>query len=212
LAWARKEQGAPVDEVVAAFESALELAEAQGDHGTAADAHRQIGFIAWVRLHDRERCERNYEAAQRIADQYSLAKEVGAIHKELAYLTNEWGDLEAAERHSHAAIEAAEAVGDRYLLPGAATNLALVLERRGDTDAAQEWLERSIRQFEEFGNAGGTAYALHELGRILNQRGQREAALTQLERARKLCLDGGLTLQLRSIEATIQTIRDADVP
>ena len=44
LAWARKEQGASVDDVVAAFDEALRLAEAHDDPATACDAHRQLGF------------------------------------------------------------------------------------------------------------------------------------------------------------------------
>ena len=168
------------------------------------------GSVAWVRLRDRETCESHYGAAQQLATEHSLAKEIGAIHNELAYLNAEWGDLEAAEDHSRAAIDAAQALGDRYLLPGTYTNLAKVLVRRGDLDSAQEWLERSVREFSQFGNPGGEAYALHELAHLEGTRGQRPAALAHLERAHRLAVDRGLERQRLAIERTTREITGTD--
>ena len=209
LAWGRKEQGAPIEEIVASFEEALVLANEHGDHATASDAHRQLGFIRWVQFHDRPGCERHYDEAMRIATDHSLVKEIGAIHKELAYLNREWGDLDSADRHVRLGIEAAEGLRDQYLLPGAYTNQALVLQRRGDFDGAHDLLERAIREFAEDGNPGGEAYALNELARLEVGRDREPEALKHLERARRLCVDHGMMLQLKSIEATAKAIADA---
>jgi tetratricopeptide (TPR) repeat protein len=208
LTWGRKEGGAAIEGVVDAFEEALALAEAHGDHATASDAHRQLGFIRWVTFRDRPGCEQHYDEALRIATTHSLVKEIGAIHKELAYLYGEWRDLDAADRHVRLGIEAAEGLRDQYLLPGAYTNEGLVLQRRGDFDGAHDLLQRAVREFAENGNAGGEAYALYELARLEADRGRRPEALEHLGRARQLCVDHGLTLQLKAIESTAKVITD----
>jgi tetratricopeptide (TPR) repeat protein len=208
LAWGRKEQDAPIEEIVTAFEAALVLANEHGDPATASDAHRQLGFIRWVKFRDRSGCEQHYDAALRIATEHSLVKEIGAVHKELAYLNGDWGDLDAADRHVRLGIEAAEGLRDNYLLPGAYTNEALVLQSRGDFDDALGLLERAVLEFAENGNAGGEAYALYVLARLEATRDRAPEALKHLERARRLCVDHGLTLQLKSIEAAANAIAD----
>ena len=174
----------------------------------ATRIYRQLGFISWFPLRDRAAAERHYFAAEQIATRHSLAKEIGAIHKELAYLSGEWGDFAAAKRHALKAVEAAEGLRDSYLLPGTSTNEAHILVRRGDLDGAAVLFERSVREFNDSGNAGGEAYALHELGALMARQGGDEA-LEALERARKLSADHDLVLQLRAIEATIESIDGA---
>jgi tetratricopeptide (TPR) repeat protein len=206
LAWARKERGAPEKDVVAAFEDALALADAQGDWPTASDAHRQLGFISWVGSRDRQAAARHYDTALRIALDHSLAKEIGAVHKELTYLASEWGDHAAAEEHFRASVESSGLLQDAYLLPGAKTNQALMLMGRGDLAGARGLLEESVRAFAEQENPGGEAYALHELARLEAEQGAKEDASAHLERAHRLCLDHGLTLQCRKIEATARAL------
>src|SRR4051812_38975941 len=119
-----------------------------------------------VRLRDRAQSESHYRAAQEIVTEHSIAKDVGAIHKDLAYLTLQWGELDTAERHARAAIEAAGAIGDRYLLPGAVTNLALVLMQKGYVDDARQEFQIAIHDFTALPNPGGEAFALYELPRL----------------------------------------------
>ena len=208
LAWADKERGASDDDVVRAFEAALRLAEAQDDHATVSDAHRQLGFHAWVRFRDRPTVERHYDEALRLALDHSLAKEVGAIHKELTYLATEWGDAAAAEDHFRLSMEAAGLLHDAYLLPGASTNRALALLQAGDAPAARSLLQASSERFAEQRNPGGEAFVLHELARLESAEGADALASEYLGRALALARAHGLTRQQRSIEATVHALQE----
>ena len=141
--------------------------------------------------------------------EHSIAKDVGAIHKDLAYLTMKWGELDTAERHARATIEAAGAIGDRYLLPGAVTNLALVLMQKGYVDDARQEFQRAIHDFTALPNPGGEAFSLYEL---TVERAQDDGlvALELLQRAHSVSIAAGLTLGAgRDIETTIGEVRAA---
>ena len=137
--------------------------------------------------------------------EHSIAKDVGAIHKDLAYLTMKWGELDTAERHARAAIEAAGAIGDRTQLPGAVTNLALVLMQKGYVDDARQEFQRAIHDFTALPNPATGVLALQLA--VGARAGQQLGRAELLQRAHSVSIAAGLTLQQRDIETTIGEVR-----
>lgn len=116
-----EQTGAPPEEIVAAYERALELDPA------SAGAAVNLGTV-YYHLRRWEDAERVYLRALQIDPAYALA------HFDLGNLFDERGDPERAEQHYHSALKIDPNYADAHY------NLALLAQTRGDPmKAVRHW-------------------------------------------------------------------------
>lgn len=192
MAWNRKEQAFETGKVLELYRSSLEYAEKEKDYITVSSAHRQIGFLLWSKRQNKEEALRHYEQALRISRSSNLVKEIGAIHVDLGYLHNEWGEYSEAGKNCLQAIEILKALGNNYALGNAYCNFAGVMESTGMVDNAVRYYELSIKISSEIKNFGCTAYAALRLGMVHQKQNNLGEAKKRFLEADLLCREYGL--------------------
>jgi tetratricopeptide (TPR) repeat protein len=198
LAWVHRQRGASADEVREEFEAALGRARLTGDSQIEAAAHRELGFLAWDRLHDEALARDHYEAARDISKRRGETKELGAVHAVLGYLEVEWGNVETAADHSWEAIRIATRIGDSHMLATAYDHLGLAWEARGELDSAAQWYERASQKEQQIDNPSGRVITALHLAGVYRKQGLTTEAAEALTLAQRLVQMYGLVdLQLR---------------
>lgn len=192
MAWNRKEQSCETGKVLELYRVSLETAEKEKDYITISSAHRQIGFLLWSKQQNKEEALRHYEHALRISRSSNLVKEIGAIHVDLGYLHNEWGEYSEAEKNCLQAIEILKALGNNYALGNAYCNFAGVMESTGMVDNAVQYYKLSIKISSEIKNFGCTAYAALRLGMVYQKQNNIGEAEKRFLEADLLCREYGL--------------------
>jgi putative nucleotidyltransferase with HDIG domain len=146
-----------------AYESALQLAEAQRDQVVVAQVLRHLGLNYHHRgdsAHARELCTRSYNVAMEVGDRTLAAFALNS----LAGITLDQGQVPAAARTFRQALELAR--GNLELLARIEQNLGILATMQGEHDAALEHYGRSLHAFRAFGDERGCALAYHNLGMI----------------------------------------------
>jgi putative nucleotidyltransferase with HDIG domain len=156
-----------------AYESALQLAEAQRDQGLVAQVLRHLALNYHHRgdsAHARELCTRSYNVAMGVGDRTLAAFALNS----LAGITLDQGQVAAAARTFRQALVLAS--GNLELLARIEQNLGILATMQGEHDAALVHYGRSLDAFRALGDERGCALAYHNLGMISVDQGKWEEA------------------------------------
>ena len=146
------------------MEHSLELATSAGDFQTQAKANRQIGWILWDYRRETDKSRKYYQRSLEIATAHGLLKELGAVHGDLGYLQNQWGDSQAAEESCRTAIAIREALGDQHGLASAYLNLGLVFQSQKAYVEENRCYEQSLDIYRRLKVPSGEAEVLLHQG------------------------------------------------
>ncbi len=207
LGWSLQEQSDDGEKALELYKQCLERAEQLNDFETLISAHRQIGFSLWTERRQKDEAREHYEQALRISKTHSLVKEIGAIHTEMGYLYDEWGENEKAQQSCNQAIEIYKELGNDYGLGSVYCNLGKVFESRQDLEAAVTWYNQSRNIFASIANSGGQAYACLRLGKVLRQQGKLTKAEDALLEAARLCQDHDLKETCADVKEQLRELR-----
>jgi eukaryotic-like serine/threonine-protein kinase len=121
------------------------------------------------------------------------------LHRNIADLELDAGDLVAAESHAREAVAAARRAHKPRLLARATWTLSRLAQRRGNVAEAEILLERALAAFETAGDRRFAARSLVELGLCAETRGDAVGARSLYERAlRELDAEGDLVFAARA--------------
>ena len=130
----------------AVLEKAEPLLEARGNPARKAVFHRLVVMQRMARNGNRaddtdiERLCQSLEFARQTGEEKDAAY---GLHF-LAWALGLHGDLAEARTTAEATVDAAERIGESYLLPGALTTLALIALHQRDTQTARSALKRAL--------------------------------------------------------------------
>ena len=158
-----------LDDAVAAFEQAVEVAERSGELAVLAEAQRRHGVVHHRRGRDaeaRELCRRSYYGALGMGN-LALA---GEALNALGGFDFESGQMAQARATYQKALSLA--FNSEELRGRIEQNLGILATIHGDHKAALDHYRRSLQAFESAGDERGIAIAYHNLGLIAFNRGQ----------------------------------------
>jgi putative nucleotidyltransferase with HDIG domain len=162
-----------LDDAVAAFEQAVEVAERSGERAALTEAQRRLGVMHHRRNNGdeaRELCRRSYYGALGMGD-LVLA---GEALNSLAAFEFEAGQMATARTTYQKALSLAFSSDE--LRGRIEQNLGILATIHGDHRAALDHYRRSLQAFETAGDERGCAIAYHNLGLIAFNSGQLEEA------------------------------------
>jgi len=192
MGWNRQARSFETGKVLEFYQSSLDYAKQERDYKTISSAHCNMGFSLWDKKGNKDEALKHYKQALKISRSYNLVKEIGAIHAELGYLYNEWGEFDEAEKNCLQAIEIFIALGDNYGLGNAYCNFGRVMESRDTVDEAVRYYKLSIKISSEIKNFGCTAYAALRLGMVYQKQNNIDEAKKRFLEADLLCREYGL--------------------
>ena len=185
LAGAADFQLGALDEAIAHFDRAVELALADGDDLVGAQATNNLGTIAHIRG-DRTSALTRYRAAvpayQRLGHVRGLAE---TLHN-MAITHREQGDLVQAEEMELEAARHAQSVGETRLAALAHLERAVIRLRLGDAAFAAAIAEQAEREFASLALTAHQADALRVRGLARLALGDAKAAIRDLDEAVRL--------------------------
>ena len=157
------ERAGRIPSAIEKFQLAIDLADAQDDASTHAEALRRLSVVMHRQLHGevaRDLCVRSLEVASRIGDQALSAEALNT----LGGFELEAGNSGEAEDFFRRALGMAR---DRPALVGRIEqNLGIVANIRGDLNAALEHYQNSLTSSTCARDDSGCAIAYHNLGMI----------------------------------------------
>jgi tetratricopeptide (TPR) repeat protein len=192
MGWNRQARSFKTEKVLEFYQSSLEYAEKERDYKTISSALCNMGFLLWDKKKKKVEALKHYKDALEISRFNNLTNEIGAIHSELGYLHNEWGDHNEAEKNCLQAIEIFKALGNNYGLGNAYCNFARIKESTDVIDEAIQYYKLSIKISSEIKNFGCTAYAAFRLGIVYQKQNKITEAKKLFLEADRLCQDYGL--------------------
>ncbi len=154
-----------VEEAVADYECALELAAEFDDAATRGLILSRLGFARSTQG-DFERASRCYEEAEALLSEQQDESELGILHGRIgakAYLTD---DLVTAQARFEAALVAHKATGNQWYEAIVLCNLGLVHDRAGRFRDALETLTVALDLARSVGNPRTESVALGNLGHL----------------------------------------------
>lgn len=196
--WTLAQQGNR-DQALALIEPSLELATKSGDFQTQAGASRQMGWILWDYRRETGKSRECYRRSLDIGTSHGLLKELGAVHGDLGYLLNQWGDSQAAEESCRTAIKIREALGDQHGLASAYLNLGLVFQTRKAYAEESRCYEESLGIYRRLKVPSGEAEVLLRQGISWRERAQLSESEKTLKQALEVVQSHGLTLTLGDV-------------
>jgi HD-GYP domain-containing protein (c-di-GMP phosphodiesterase class II) len=146
-----------------AFEEALAVACALGDHAAEADLLRNLGTVH-RQLGDLPEGHRYYEQSLQIAESANLPSAITSALNCLGILTQLRGDVELATDYYRRARSIAESTGDDLRVAMVDQNLATLAQIRGRFSEAVESYMSAQARFRTIGNHQLTASVLNNLG------------------------------------------------
>jgi putative nucleotidyltransferase with HDIG domain len=158
-----------LDDAVAAFEQAVEVAERSGERAVLTEAQRRLGVVHHRRNNGaeaRELCRRSYYGALGLGDLILAGEALNA----LGGFEFEAGQMSTARATYHKALSLA--FSSEELRGRIEQNLGILATIHGDHQAALDHYRRSLQAFESAGDERGCAIAYHNLGLIAFNRGQ----------------------------------------
>ncbi|MCK4734919.1 MAG: ATP-binding protein [Methanophagales archaeon] len=207
MGWNRLVQSYKTEEVLDFYRQSLKYAEKEKDYKTLISAHRNIGFLLWIKRKQKDVTIKHYKDALQVSQNHNIVKEIGTIYAELGYLYDEWGDYNEAEENCHKAIEIFKALGNLYGIANAYCNLGKVLESKNVFDEAIKNYKQSIEVSSEIKNFGCTAYASLRLSMVYQKQNKLPEAEKKLQEAARLCQDHGLKEILKDVQIQLGKLK-----
>lgn len=169
-----------LDDAVAAFAQAVEVAERSGERAALSEAQRRLGVVHHRRNNGaeaRELCRRSYYGALGMGDLVLAGEALNA----LGIFEFEAGQMATARATYQKALSLA--FTSEELRGRIEQNLGILATIHGHDQAAFDHYRRSLQAFESAGDEPGIAIAYHNLGLIAFNRGQLEEAERHFERS-----------------------------
>lgn len=171
-----------VEEAVADYERALEMAREFNDSATRGLILSRLGFARSTQG-DFEEAARCYEEAETLLSEQQDESELGILHGRIgakAYLTD---DLETAQARFEAALAAHRAAGNQWYEAIVLCNLGLVHDRAGRFRDALETLTAALELARSVGNPRTESVALGNVGHLYLDYGRHALAEDLLNKA-----------------------------
>jgi two-component system, sensor histidine kinase len=193
---------------------ALELARAEADGGSAAEAHMLLGECHRV-LGDHAASVTSYgeglEAARAAGDRPREAE----AHRLMAFLHDSIGRFEEAHAHHLAALGLLEALGDERGMAHVLRTIGVSASKSRDHEQGLEWYRRSLVLARRAGDEESVSRTLTNIGLDLKNLGRLEESLVAHEEAvaisRRLGKRRSLASQLGNFAHTLALLkRDAE--
>ncbi len=169
-----------LDQAMAAYSEALQLAEHSGDQAVLAEALRRKAVVH----HRRDETDPALELAHRsfqVATDLEDRALAGEALNTLGGFRMQAGELELARATLRDALGLAP--GNDSLLGRVHQNLGILANIQGQYNQAMEHYRLSLEAFQRSGDERGTAIAYHNLGMIASHRGQLADAEASLSRS-----------------------------
>ncbi|MFT4975527.1 MAG: signal transduction histidine kinase/tetratricopeptide (TPR) repeat protein [Myxococcota bacterium] len=169
---------------------ALDNAESAGIPDVSALAAGNLGDIA-ADQRDADGARRWYARARSLAVQHKVTQELAELDRREAALAVQFAESDAAAR-AQAAIESAEAAGDKDNARRASGLLALCMMRDGQLEDAEQLLHSTIQALRDDGAAGVLAEVRLCAAECYEVAGWHSRALVECERTRAYAEELGL--------------------
>lgn len=208
MGWNLQCRSSKTEKVLEFYQSSLEYAEKERDYKIISSALCKMGFLLWDKKKKKVEALKHYKDALEISRSCNHANEIGAIHSELGYLHNEWGDYNEAENNCLQAIEIFKALGNNYGLGNAYCNFARVKESKDVFDEAIQYYESSMKISSEIKNFGCTAYAALRLGIVYRKQNKITEAKKMFLEADHLCRVYGLKETGKAVKIELNKVNN----
>ncbi len=170
------------EEALAAFETAVRLAEETGDLRYAGTAHQNLGLLA-KNNGDMPLAYEHMTLSANIFERMDIQSLPGALLNNMSGVLIQLGRLEEAEQHALAAIETFRLTGQRLYESYALSRLAGIYRRNGLLQEAEDTAQAALAVRVELGDRRGTASSNLTLSDIALDRGDLTRALQYAQQA-----------------------------
>lgn len=171
-----------MDEALALWQRARELAKRAGDRKTEASS---IGNLALIARYsgDMQKALDYFEASHEIFDKRDDYHELATTKHNRGRILLSLGEQERADADFEEALALFRAIGGEKGQAVVLTRIGKVQRLRGQLDDAHTTLEEALRLRQRIGAKQGEAVALFELARVLEDLGETEEALSHFRRS-----------------------------
>lgn len=202
-----------LDQAIASYQEAIELARCEMDRAVLAEALRRKAVVHHRRNETevaRELCQWSYDKAVELGDRTLAGEALNA----LGGFRMQLGELDEARAVFLDALRLA--LSDNSLRARVHQNLGILASIQGDHAQAMDHYQLSLDAFEQAGDERGSAIAHHNLGLIASNRGELAEAEASLSRSAVIAekiedvhLEGLCWLNLAAVAHKAQQFGDA---
>ena len=172
-----------VDEAIAKWTEAADLAEREVDKTSAAWLYRRVAGVSFDQRNWEKALKSNKHALELLSDSGDMAA-VSDVLSSLGRCSRNLNDFEAAKEWYDKACEASESAGYELWLADMLTSVGIIADMRGDPRAVESYFLRALEIRERLApDSLALAASLNNLGIAARGRGNLQAAEEYYERS-----------------------------